>query len=155
MIRVGGSLLGRRGNMCAFLPRRAPILHMQGIRGIVDSGRGAGSLLLEYKDKVASDELEYSDDQFKVLRYLSRLSDYMETTPRPVIHEPEPEPEAEREREPEKEGEKEDSHAPPFSEETVKGATEKQPAIREVAAEQVVPMVKGLYIHGGVVVGKT
>ena len=101
-----------------------------------------GSLLSAYKARVAANSLEYSDNQFKVLRYLSRLSDYLESTPRIVVDIPD-DSEGTSKAEAEVEARSKEESAGTIPEEVVKEAI------------PIAPLVKGIYIHGGVGVGKT
>jgi predicted ATPase len=107
---------------------------------------------------VAASELEYNGDQFKVLRYLSRLSNYLENNPRPVIETPLEAREKEG-----KEGEEKGSTSSNSSTATKAPHSEKKQQQQQKEEGKVLPppppppppVVRGVYIHGGVGVGKT
>jgi predicted ATPase len=119
-----------------------------------------GRLLTKYKQMVAASELEYNDDQFKAMRYLSRLSSYLENNPRPIIEAP-----VEAREEEGKEGEEKGSTSSSSSTTKALHSEKKQQQQQQqqqqkgeeekVAPPPSPPVAKGVYLHGGVGVGKT
>ena len=108
------------------------------------SNRAEKSLLSAYKDRVAANSLEYIDDQYNVLRYLHRLSNYLEKNPRPVTDVPDDAEDVSNE---------ENAGALPNTEPSARIAGEEKSTVEP--ASPIIPLVKGIYIHGGVGVGKT
>ncbi len=97
-----------------------------------------GQVLLVYKEMVSSGALEFNEDQYKVLLRLSRLSNYLEGASPREFHEESVM------------GSKGDAENA-----TKRDALANDTLRKNEAKNSVGPIVKGVYIHGGVGVGKT